>query len=204
MARGTRRVVDAVSFSVPEGSALLLTGPNGAGKTTLIRTIAGFLRLASGSLELQCGDEERTLPEQCHYVGHQNGLKPNLTVAENVMFWGEYLGGTPLSPDKCAAALEAFELTSLAHIATGYLSAGQKRRAGLARLMAAERRIWLLDEPTVSLDAASTEILAKRIKSHLKAGGIVLAATHIDLGLDGVKELRMQPPAPRALQNAFL
>lgn len=202
VARGERRVIDGLSFAVAGGTALLLTGPNGAGKTTLIRAIAGFLRPVAGSIDLRGGDDERPLAEQCHYVGHLNGLKSNLTVAENVAFWGAYLSDTALPAHKRDAALDALGLAPIADVAAGYLSAGQKRRACLARLLAADRPVWLLDEPTVSLDAASTAILAGLIKTQLAGGGIVLAATHVGMGLDDAPELRLSPPAFAAQDDA--
>jgi heme exporter protein A len=190
VARGERLVVDGVSFRLNAGNVLQLTGPNGAGKTTLLRAVAGFLPLAGGALALTGGAADTPLGEQCHYVGHLNGIKAKLTVAENLAFWASYLGGA-VSAARVNAALDAFGLTPLAGISAGYLSAGQKRRAGLARLLVAERPIWLLDEPTVSLDAASTAVLASLIGTHIGNGGLVLAATHIPLGLATVKELRL-------------
>jgi heme exporter protein A len=179
--RGARRIVDGLSFAVEAGEALVLVGPNGAGKTTVIRTVAGLIGAAGGTIALEGGDPERELPAQAHYIGHLNALKPSLTVEENLRFWAEYLGaGTQASIDE---ALLAFDLEPLAAIPAGYLSAGQKRRACLARLIATPRPLWLLDEPTVSLDAASVKLLANCVGQHLAGGGLVLAATHIPLGL---------------------
>lgn len=187
--RGARRVVDGLSFTVAAGEALVLVGPNGAGKTTVIRTVAGLIRPVSGSITLTGGDPERDLAAEAHYVGHLNALKPSLTVEENLRFWADYLGpGSPASVDE---ALAAFALEPLAMIPAGYLSAGQKRRACLARLVATPRPIWLLDEPTVSLDAASVALLAGRIAAHVAAGGLVLAATHIPLGLASERRLEL-------------
>ncbi len=193
VARGERLVVNGVSFWLSAGNVLQLTGPNGAGKTTLLRAVAGFLPPAAGSVRLSGGaaDADTPLAERCHYVGHLNGIKAKLTVAENLAFWGSYLGGSPVAVSRIDAALEGFGLMPLANIAAGYLSAGQKRRAGLARLLMADRPVWLLDEPTVSLDAASTEVLAGLIGAHIGKGGLVLAATHIPLGLATMKELRL-------------
>lgn len=194
--RGERRVIENLSFKVASGEALLLRGRNGAGKTTLIRAIAGFLSPASGKLTLQGGDDEFTLAEQCHYIGHLNGVKANMTVGENLSFWGRYL-----DPDADRAqhlqrlddALETFDLLPLEDIPAGYLSAGQKRRVGLARLKLAHRQVWLLDEPTVSLDTASVEILAKAVKNHIAGGGLAIAATHIPLGLETADTLELVP-----------
>lgn len=191
VARGSRLVVENASFNVRAGDVLQLTGPNGAGKTTLIRAVAGFLGLAGGSLRLDGGKPDTPIAEHCHYVGHLNGVKAKQTVAENLAFWAEYLGGGRVDTTRVDTALDAFGLTPLATIAAGYLSAGQKRRVGLARLLVADRPIWLLDEPTVSLDAASTGILAKLIERHVASGGLVLAATHIPLGLATAQELKL-------------
>ncbi|MDO9382229.1 MAG: heme ABC exporter ATP-binding protein CcmA [Hyphomicrobiaceae bacterium] len=191
VARGSRLVVENASFNVRAGDVLQLTGPNGAGKTTLIRAVAGFLSLAGGSLRLDGGKADTPIAEHCHYVGHLNGVKAKQTVAENLAFWAEYLGGGRADATRIDAALDAFGLTPLTTIAAGYLSAGQKRRVGLARLLVADRPIWLLDEPTVSLDAASTGILAKLIQRHVASGGLVLAATHIPLGLATPQELKL-------------
>lgn len=183
LARGSRIIVAGVSFDVKDGQALQLIGPNGSGKTTLIRTLAGMMRPAGGALHLDGGEADVPLAEHCHYVGHLNGLKPKLSIVENLRFWGSYLSGAAVSVERLDKALAAFDLGSLAAIPAGYLSAGQKRRAALARLLTAHRPIWLLDEPSVSLDTGSTALLAQAIGTHLKAGGIVIAATHIPLGL---------------------
>lgn len=196
VARGGRTIIDGLSFVVSKGEALLLTGRNGAGKTTLIRALGGFLSPVSGSIAFEGlpGDQERH--EACHYIGHLDANKAALTVRENLSFWQRYLGGDNAKPgrDREGAlwrALEQFGLEALADIPAGYLSAGQKRRLGLARLVIAERLLWLLDEPTVSLDAASSQLLADVITAHLAGGGLVIAATHLPLGLDGARELRL-------------
>jgi heme exporter protein A len=187
--RGARRIVDGLSFAVEAGEALVLVGPNGAGKTTVIRTVAGLIGAAGGTIALEGGDAEKELSAQAHYIGHLNALKPSLTVEENLRFWAEYLGaGTQASIDE---ALVAFDLEPLAAIPAGYLSAGQKRRACLARLIATPRPLWLLDEPTVSLDAASVKLLANCVGTHLAEGGLVLAATHIPLGLTSERRLEI-------------
>ncbi len=196
IARGMRIVIDGVSFELASGGAMILTGPNGAGKTTLIRAIAGFLPLQAGSISLEGGDAERELPEQCHYVGHANGVKSSLTVAENLEFWAAYL--TPEETrqarlGRVERALSTFNLLALEDIPGGYLSAGQKRRLGLARLLLAERPVWLLDEPTVSLDTASTALLASAVKAHAATGGMTIAATHLPLGFENPVELKLEP-----------
>src|SRR5262245_3024900 len=155
--RGGRILFVGLSFAVEAGQALLVTGPNGAGKTTLLRTLGGFLRPAAGQIRLEGGAAEASIAEQCHYVGHANAVKPSLTVAENAAFWSGFLGG---GPDHLRPALAAFGLDALRDIPAGYLSAGQRRRAGLMRLALAPRPIWLLDEPTASLDQSGQEMLA--------------------------------------------
>ena len=189
--RGARAVIKDLSFAVKSGEALLLTGPNGAGKTTLLRALTGFLRPVSGTIGLLGGEPEKTIAEQSHVVGHANAVKSALSVRENVAFWVDYLGGPENEPKRVEKALGHFGLLELAEFPAGYLSAGQKRRLGLARLLAAERPLWLLDEPTVSLDAASTLLLAKAVNAHTAKGGIAIAATHLPLGLERVRELQL-------------
>lgn len=198
--RGERRVLDGVSFAVAGGEALVLTGANGAGKTTLIRVIAGFLEPGGGELKLMGGDAEISIGQRCHYIGHSNGLKSNLTVEENLGFWARYLGGdgSTSGGERVEMALDRFGLIDLHDIPAGYLSAGQKRRLGLARLLVAERPIWLLDEPSVSLDAGSVAVLAAVVNQHLGAGGIAVAATHVALDLKSQRELRLAPAAVTA------
>jgi heme exporter protein A len=190
--RGGRLLFAGLSFSVEAGQALVITGPNGAGKTTLLRTLAGFLPPEAGQLRLEGGAAEASIAEQCHYVGHANAIKPSLTVAENAAFWAGFLGG---SSDRLDTALATFGLEALRDIPAGYLSAGQRRRAGLMRLLLAPRALWLLDEPTSSLDAAGQEVLAAAVNAHLAGGGLAVAATHMALGLDRTQELRLGPPA---------
>ncbi len=196
ISRGQSKIIDDLSWTLSSGTALLLTGPNGAGKTTLIRAVAGFIPLTAGRFELAGSDPDREFAEHCHYVGHANGIKQAFTVAENLRFWAEYLNAGDLTGHNgyhraVDTALERFNLTSLADIPAGYLSAGQKRRLGLARLLVAPRPIWLLDEPSVSLDAFATKRLAAVIGEHLANDGLVLAATHIPLGLEDAQELRL-------------
>lgn len=177
--RGNRPVVRGVSFTVGQGEALILTGANGVGKTTLMRGVAGFLPLTRGRVTLEGGSEDESAGESCHYVGHLNGVKRSLTVMETLRFFADFLGGgAPLA----SMAAERMRLDGLATIPAGYLSAGQKRRLALARLLCAPRPVWVLDEPTVSLDATSQALLAAIVDEHLNKGGIVLAATHIGLG----------------------
>lgn len=189
--RGQRRVIDGLSMTVTGAEALVLAGANGAGKTTLLRTLAGFLRPTAGTVQLEGGAPERTLAEQAHVVGHANAIKANLTVMENLAFWAGYLAPDAGGGDRVAAALAHFNLTELKDFPAGYLSAGQKRRVGLARLLAAPRPIWLLDEPTAALDTRSSALVADAINAHTAAGGLVIAATHLPLGLERTREVRL-------------
>lgn len=186
--RGGRLVFEGVSFEVAAGHALVLTGPNGAGKSSLLRQVAGLLDIEQGEIALAGGDPERSIAEQAHYAGHLDGLKPSMTAIETLRFWAAYLGGNQASAD---AALEAMALAPLADLPVAYLSAGQKRRLSLARLAASPRPLWLLDEPSVALDAASVEGLRGFMVTHLAQGGIIIAATHLDLGLENARELRL-------------
>ena len=178
--RGGRLLFEKLNFSLGPGEALLISGPNGAGKTSLLRQIAGLLPLASGRLSLRGGETEATLAELCHYVGHLNGIKSAESVAENLSFWRDYLGPEAASP---SAALNVFGLRALADLPVGLLSAGQKRKLALSRLFAAARPIWLLDEPSVSLDPASVKLLERAIARHLTRGGIALIASHVGLNV---------------------
>jgi heme exporter protein A len=194
--RGGRRVFARINFSVAAGKALVLTGPNGAGKSSLLRMIAGLIRPVDGTIALDGGDPELSVGEQAHYVGHLDPIKPALTVTENLMFWGRFLNGKA-GPDLAGLALRSLDsigLADLADLPAGYLSAGQRRRLSLARVLAAPRPIWLLDEPTTALDTASQNRLREVMHSHLSGGGIVLAATHGPLGLESAGELRLGTP----------
>jgi heme exporter protein A len=182
--RGTRTVFRNLDLTANAGDAYAIIGPNGAGKTTFLRCIAGLLPPASGSVALTGGDDERSVGEHCHYIGHLNGIKPALSVIENLQFYSRFLGGG----DVWAAAGQ-LALADLEDIPAAYLSAGQKRRLGLARLLCAYRPVWLLDEPAVSLDKASQDILAQIVSDHLRGGGIVLAVTHTPLGWDTARTL---------------
>jgi len=185
--RGGREVFRGLEFSVAGGEALLVTGRNGAGKSSLLRMVAGLVRIAGGRLAMTDADPERTIPEQAHYLGHHDALKPSLTVAENLGFWMRYLGGVETE----RAALAAVGLDGLADLPAAYLSAGQRRRLSIARLVAVKRPIWLLDEPTSTLDREAQETLANLMRQHLSGGGLILAATHGPIGLDRAKELRL-------------
>src|SRR4051794_37160584 len=154
--RGGREVFSGLGFALSGGEALLVTGRKGAGKSSLLRMVAGLLRIAGGQLAITGADPEKTLPEQAHYLGHQDALKPALSVAENLAFWTRYLGGIEPAP----AALAAVGLGALADLPAAYLSAGQRQRLSIARLVAVRRPIWLLDEPTSALDREAQDTLA--------------------------------------------
>jgi heme exporter protein A len=193
--RGGRRVFAEVNFTVESSKSMVLTGANGAGKSSLLRLVAGLIRPDEGTLALTGGDGELSVGEQAHYVGHLDPLKSALTVTENLAFWVCFLNGEapPGHMGAVQQGLEAVGLGELGHLPAGYLSAGQRRRLSLARMLAVPRPIWLLDEPTTALDAASQERLGGVMRAHLDGGGIILAATHGPLGLDDAQELRLGP-----------
>lgn len=171
IARGGVPVLAGLGFVLEPGRALILRGPNGIGKTTLLRTIAGLQPPVNGTIT---GAEDRIA-----YAAHADGIKPTLTVTENLRFWARVFGAGGIQP-----ALEAFDLTGLADRPAGSLSAGQKRRLGLARLLVTGRPVWVLDEPTVSLDTRAVAMFADAVRAQLAWGGSALIATHIDLGLE--------------------
>ncbi|MEM9871168.1 MAG: heme ABC exporter ATP-binding protein CcmA [Pseudomonadota bacterium] len=193
--RGGVPLLAGVSFVLSPGRALVLRGPNGSGKTTLLRTIAGLQPALAGQI---AGADERIA-----YAAHADGLKAALTVAENLAFWAAVFGQT-----ETRAAVAAFDLEGLVGRRAGALSAGQKRRLGLARLMVTGRPIWVLDEPTVSLDTASVARFADAVRAHLAGGGMALMATHIDLGIEAevldVAGFQAQAAALEQVDEAFL
>jgi heme exporter protein A len=188
--RGGRQVLSGLSFGIAAGEALLVIGPNGAGKSSLLRLVAGLLTLTGGEISLAGADPELTVGEQAHYLGHQDAVKAALSVWENLDFWGRFLGNEVVAVD---TALAAVGLDGISHLPAGYLSAGQRRRLSVARLIAVPRPIWLLDEPTSALDTAAQATLAELMAQHLASGGMILAATHGPIGLAGTKELRLDP-----------
>ena len=186
--RGGRSVFQGLNFSLETGEAMVVTGRNGAGKSSLLRVIAGLVRIAVGRLTLDGGEPDTPLAEQAHYLGHQDAMKPSLTVRENLHFWAEFFGA---DRDAVGAALSTVDLSPLADLPAAYLSAGQRRRLSIARLVAVPRPIWLLDEPTSALDAPSQKRLAELMRDHLAGGGMIIAAAHGPIGLERARELRM-------------
>jgi heme exporter protein A len=188
--RGGRDVFAGLSFSLSGGEALVVTGRNGAGKSSLLRMIAGLIRISGGRLTLTGGDDDSPIGEQSHYLGHQDALKPSLSVGENLRFWAEFLGDRrpTIQP-----ALAAVDLVQLADLPAAYLSAGQRRRLSIARLVAVQRPLWLLDEPTSALDVPSQNRLAELMRGHLAGGGMIVAAAHGPIGLKRARELKLGP-----------
>lgn len=187
--RGGEPVFSGLHFSLGVGESLVVTGPNGAGKSTLLRVVAGLLRPAEGRVGLDGGGEAfPDIASAAHYLGHRNGMKEGLTTAENLRFWRAFMGEAGLSAGE---ALAAVELSGMEDIPFGYLSTGQRRRAAIARLLVSRRPIWLLDEPTAGLDEASAEGFAGLMRDHLAGGGMIVAATHVDLGVGNARELKL-------------
>lgn len=195
VARGGLPILEGISFGLAEGQALVLRGPNGSGKTTLLRTIAGLQPPFAGTIS---GAEDRIA-----YAAHADGLKATLSVEENLRFWASVFRAGDVD-----LALDSFDLRALADRPAGSLSAGQKRRLGLARLLVTGRPLWVLDEPTVSLDAASVALFAEAVRRHLRGGGSALLATHIDLGIPEARSFDVTPhrarPGVAAQDEAFL
>jgi heme exporter protein A len=197
VARGSVPLLEGVSFTLEAGQVLVLRGPNGCGKTTLLRAVAGLQPVLAGRIELP--------PDAVAYAAHADGIKGTLSVAENLAFWAAVHG-----QGRFSTALEKMNLGALAARAAQNLSAGQKRRLGLARLLVTGRPLWILDEPTVSLDAASVALFADVVRAHLASGGVALLATHIDLGLPEAQVLdlgsyRARLPEPgSSFDEAFL
>lgn len=185
--RGGREVFSGLDFLGVSGEALAVVGRNGSGKTSLLRLIAGLLRPEGGSIELSGGDAELTLPEQAHYLGHRDALKPALTVMENLSFWRDFLGG---ESGDAAASIARVGLDHATHLPAAFLSAGQRRRLSIARLLSVRRPIWLLDEPTTALDVAGQAVFTGLMREHLAGGGMIIAATHAPLGIEA-RELRI-------------
>lgn len=188
--RTGRLIFSDQTFTIDKGEAVMLRGPNGAGKSTLMRALAGMLP-CEGSVTLNgvaLHDDVDAVQEQVAYSGHLDAIKPQLTVAENLTFWARLFEGGSIDN-----AVEQFSLAEIWDRPAHTCSAGQKRRLGLARLVVSNRDLWLLDEPTVSLDVETTARFAQIVKDHCAAGGMALIATHIDLGLDNRRTITLDP-----------
>lgn len=194
--RGERCVFAGLNFSLGQGEALLLTGPNGSGKSSLLRLMAGLLRPAKGQIAWN-GENIIEDPEthngRLHYVGHQDAIKPVLSAEENLCFWAALRTSEP----KLDLALQSFGIGHLSKAPGKFLSAGQKRRAGLARIIAAHAPLWLLDEPATALDAAAIKSLEAIIVKHRESGGMVVASTHAPLAIASAKTLDLAKFASR-------
>ncbi|MBN7806247.1 heme ABC exporter ATP-binding protein CcmA [Agrobacterium rosae] len=192
--RGEDLIFMNVSFKLTGGQALVLTGPNGSGKSTLLRVIAGLLQPETGTVKIagEGIESDTRAHEASHYLGHRNAMKQELSVFENLDFWrkflGDFTGGMSVGIEKAA---EIVGLASITHLPFGYLSAGQQRRFAMAKLLVAWRPVWILDEPTAALDASADVMFTGLVEAHLANGGIVIAATHQPLRLEGAQELRM-------------
>lgn len=191
--RGGRTVFRGLEFVAEPGSALILKGPNGSGKSSLLRLMAGLLRPFSG--RLSWGDEDISQePEQhnqrLHYVGHQTAIKAVLSVAENLQFWSG-MHTTGKTEDRVQQALDTFDIGHLMDIPGQFLSAGQKQRVNLARILTTPANLWLLDEPTTALDVATIKKLETAIEAHRAAGNIVVLSTHSDLQLANARTLEL-------------
>jgi len=195
--RGGRLVLQGVDFRLSGGTVLVLRGPNGVGKSTLLRVLAGLLAPDRGEITLggvTLGADRAAYQEHLAYAGHLDAVKPALTVADNLALWAAVQGGQGNA--MVGPVLERFGLAHAARRPAAECSAGQRRRLGLARLMLLSRPLWLLDEPTVSLDTEGTALVASMIEAHIGTGGMAVVATHIDLGVKGAGELTLAPVTP--------
>jgi heme exporter protein A len=192
--RGGFPLFSDVSFRLAPGGALRVTGPNGSGKSTLLRAIAGLVRPDAGTVRLERDGAPADRQDCLHYLGHANAMKPQLTVAENLAFWSAHAGGDA-GGEGWQGALEAVGLARVARLPFGYLSAGQKRRVAIARILATPRAVWLLDEPTAGLDRDASALFETLLDAHLALGGIVVGATHVPLGTATWREFSTRPSA---------
>lgn len=191
--RGGRPVFDHLSFALGAGELLALTGHNGSGKTTLLRALARLVRPDAGTVRWQganVADDAETWRARLAWLGHLDGLKGDLTVRENLL-GGERLRGRSAGDDRLDAALVAFDLAAVGHRPARTLSAGQRRRTALARVMLTEAPLWLLDEPLNALDAPAQQAFRTVLQQHLARGGLAIAATHADLGIPGTRVLEL-------------
>lgn len=184
-ARGGRTVFSAVSFRLAAGGVLAVTGPNGSGKSSLLRVVAGLLRRDAGRLAFEGAGEEPFI----HYLGHADALKPVLSLAETLRFWAALFHGA--EGPAVEAVADSVGLRHALDLPVGVLSAGQRRRAGLARLLVSPRPLWLLDEPLAALDADGEALVARLMADHVAAGGLIVAATHQPLPVASCAELKL-------------
>jgi heme exporter protein A len=187
--RGGRMLYDGLSFSLTAGDAILVLGANGSGKTSLLRQIAGLLPLDAGSVAFEGGE---SISEAAHFVGHLSACKDALTVGENLAFWRDLYGRPRHSVE---GALEMLRLSTLKDLPCRVLSAGQKRRLALSRLVAVERPLWLLDEPDAALDSEGRATLIGLINEHRARGGIAIIASHGTLNITPSREISLSPDA---------
>jgi len=190
--RGGQEIVCDISFELAAGDALIVTGENGSGKSTTLRGVAGLLPLSCGSVTLldETGKQfEDDMREYCHYLGHKNAMKSALSVRENLDFWQNFCGDAHLSIEE---ALDEVDLLHTIDLPYHYLSAGQKRRISIARLLVSDRPVWIMDEPTSGLDAHSVKIFTGLCHAFCKEGGILIAATHLPLGIETEKMLEIR------------
>ncbi len=186
--RGERVLIENLELTISAGTSLLLEGANGSGKTSLLRAVAGLLRPHRGTVRIERSDKaDCPVAEHAHFVGHADGVKGNLTIGENLDFWRRFMGGGSGG----AETLDLFGLRDLGDVPVHFLSAGQKKKVGLARLMVAPRPLWLLDEPSVSLDTSACKVLADMMQKHVDDGGMLVAASHADLGIDFDQRCRL-------------
>ncbi len=191
--RGEDLLFRDISFALEGGEALIVTGPNGSGKSTLLRVLAGLLPQEEGTVRFVDGTEDRPAREACHYLGHRNAMKRELTVEENLTFWADFMAKEGAAPGlDIDEAAEAVGLAGITHLPFGYLSAGQQRRMAMAKLLVAHRPVWILDEPTAALDVKADQMFAGLCQAHLAEGGMLVAATHQPLGIEDVKTLVMK------------
>jgi len=192
--RAGRLIFRGLGFRLEAGQAAALRGPNGVGKSTLLRQLAGLIPVAHGDARIDgvsLARDRQAFQERVTYAGHLDAVKPALSIGENLAIWSGIHGH---GAERAAAALDRFGLGHIADRPAAQCSAGQKRRLGLARLLVMDRLLWLLDEPTVSLDADASALVAELVREHVAAGGMALIATHVDLGLGDIPILRMVPP----------